>query len=68
MTVLLFLHSETRRCSLRALWRLLGFGGTVGNHVRDTLAEMASFGLGRQFALFGMMVQTAAIVTPVEKL
>lgn len=68
MTVLLFFHFETRRCSLRALWRLLGFGGAVGDHVPDTLAEMASFGLGRQFALFGMMVQAAAIVTPVEKL
>lgn len=65
--MLRFLPRETRRRSLRALRRLLGFGGAVGNHVRDALAEMASFGLGRQLAFFGMMVQTTTIVTPVKK-
>lgn len=68
MTVLRFLFFDTARPFLGPLRRLLGFGGAVGDHVRDTLAEMASFGLGRQLALFGMVVQTATIVTPAEQL
>lgn len=67
MTVLCFFLFYRGRLSLRPLWWLLSFCRATGNHVCDTLAEMAPFGLRRQLAFFGMMVQTTAIVTPAKQ-
>jgi len=55
------LLAEVGRLSLRA-GGLLSFGRAVGDHVADALAEVAFLGLRRQLALFGMVVQPAAVV------
>jgi len=57
----ILLLSEVGRFSLRA-GGLLGFRGAVGDHVADALAEVAFLGLRRELALFGMVVQPAAVV------
>lgn len=57
----IFLLSEVGRFSLGA-GGLLCFCGAVGNHVADALAEVAFLGLRRELALFGMVVQPAAVV------
>lgn len=58
------LLSEVGGLSLRA-GRLLCFGGAVGHHVADALAEVALLGLRRELALLGVVVQPAAVVAPV---
>lgn len=55
------LLSEVGRFSLGA-GGLLCFRRAVGDHVADALAEVAFLGLWRQLALFGMVVQPAAVV------
>lgn len=55
------LLSEVGRLSLRA-GGLLRFRGAVGDHVADALAEVAFLGLRRELALFGVVVQPAAVV------
>lgn len=55
------LLSEVGRFSLGA-GGLLCFRGAVGDHVADALAEVAFLGLRRELALFGMVVQPAAVV------
>lgn len=55
------LLSEVGRLSLRA-GGLLRFRRAVGDHVADALAEVAFLGLRRELALFGVVVQPAAVV------
>lgn len=67
MVLLLFLLTPLwRRFALRTGGGLLCFQWALGHHVRYALAEVALFGLGRQFALFGMVVQTSTVVAPGE--
>lgn len=57
----ILLLSEVGRFSLGA-GGLLRFRRAVGDHVADALAEVAFLGLWRELALFGMVVQPAAVV------
>lgn len=67
VAVLLFVTFRGRRLSLRTWRGLLCFDWATGNHVINALAEMALFGLWRQLALFGVVVQATAVVASARK-
>lgn len=62
VAMLFFVTSRGRLLSLRTRRGLLCFDWAAGNHVVNALTEMALLRLRRQLALFGVVVQAAAVV------